>query len=180
MPAVCLSEARLEASDVGALVREAHPCGGYLVGGGQVGVLKLRLVSTWEEARRSLLSCATARTLAGALLGLQGACCDVWLDLWSRCCDGSCVLSLSVLPQRCPGFRETASVWVHQCASVPLCRTCKERADRGWPKARWALRHSGQISSSAWKTIQGGLKSVRVEGVRCPGALSAALPLLLW
>ena len=58
--------------------------------------------------------------------------------------------------------------------------TCKERADRGWPKARWALRHSGQISSSAWTTIQGGLKSVRVEGLRCPGAPSAALPLLLW
>ena len=42
MPAVCLSEARLEASDVGALVREAHPCGGGLVGGGQVGVPKRR------------------------------------------------------------------------------------------------------------------------------------------
>ena len=42
MPAVCLSEARLEASDVGALVREAHPCGGGLVGGGQVGVPKGR------------------------------------------------------------------------------------------------------------------------------------------
>ena len=41
----------------------------------------LRPVSTWEEARRSLLSCATARTLAGALLGLQDACCDVWQDL---------------------------------------------------------------------------------------------------
>ena len=72
------------------------------------------------------------------------------------------------------------SVWVHQCASAPLCGTCKERADRGWPKARWALRHSGQMFSSAWKTIQGGLKSVRVEGVRCPGAPSAALPLMLW
>ena len=42
MPAVCLSEARLEASDVGALVCEAHPCGGGLVGGGQVGVPKRR------------------------------------------------------------------------------------------------------------------------------------------
>ena len=42
MPVVCLSEARLEASDVGALVREAHPCGGGFVGGGQVGVLKGR------------------------------------------------------------------------------------------------------------------------------------------
>ena len=36
------------------------------------------------------------------------------------------------------------------------------------------------MSSSAWKTIEGGLKSVRAEGVRCPGAPSAALPLLLW
>ena len=35
---VCLSEARLEASDVGALVCEAHPCGGGLVEGRQVGV----------------------------------------------------------------------------------------------------------------------------------------------
>ena len=42
MPAVCLSEARLEASDVGALVREAHPCGGGLVGGVQVGIPKGR------------------------------------------------------------------------------------------------------------------------------------------
>ena len=140
----------------------------------------LRPVSTWEEARRSLLSCAIARTLARALLGLQDACCDVWQDLWSQCCDGNCVPPRSVLPQRCHGCGETVSVWVHQCASAPLCGTCKERADRGWPKARWALRHSGQMSSSAWKTIQDGLKSVRVEGVRCPGAPSAALPLMLW
>ena len=42
MPAVCLPEARLEASDVVALVREAHPCGGGLVGGCQVGVPKGR------------------------------------------------------------------------------------------------------------------------------------------
>ena len=40
MPAVCLLEAGLEASDIGALVREAHPCGGGLVGGGQLGVPK--------------------------------------------------------------------------------------------------------------------------------------------
>ena len=103
----------------------------------------LRPVSTWDEARRSLLSCATTRALAGAFLGLQEACCDVWQDLWSQCCDGSCVPSRSVLPQQCHGCRETASVWVHQCASVPLCGTCRERAGRGWPKARWALRHSG-------------------------------------
>ena len=46
----------------------------------------LRPVSTWEEARRSLLSCATARAPAGALLELQRVCCDVWQDLWSQCC----------------------------------------------------------------------------------------------
>ena len=40
-------------------------------------------VSTWEEARRSLLNCATARALAAALLRHQEACCDVWQDLWS-------------------------------------------------------------------------------------------------
>ena len=51
MPAVCLLEARLEASDVGFLVREAHPCGGGLVGGGQVGVPKRR------PALRGLLLC---------------------------------------------------------------------------------------------------------------------------
>ena len=58
----------------------------------------LRPVSTWDEARRSLLSCATARALEGALLGLQEVCCDVWQDLWSQCCDGSYVPSRSVLP----------------------------------------------------------------------------------
>ena len=51
MPAVCLLEARLEASDVGFLVCEAHPCGGGLVGGGQVGVPKRR------PAFRGLLLC---------------------------------------------------------------------------------------------------------------------------
>ena len=51
MPAVCLLEACLEASDVGFLVREAHRCGGGLVGGGQVGVLKRR------PALRGLLLC---------------------------------------------------------------------------------------------------------------------------
>ena len=39
---MCVFEARLEASDVGALVPEAHQCGGGLVGGGQVGVPKGR------------------------------------------------------------------------------------------------------------------------------------------
>ena len=39
---MCLLEARLEASDVGLLVREAHPRGSGLVGGGQVGVPERR------------------------------------------------------------------------------------------------------------------------------------------
>ena len=73
----------------------------------------LRPVSTWEEARRSLLNCATARALAGALLCLQEACCDVWQDLWSQCGGGGCVPSRSVLPLQCHGCRETAPVWVH-------------------------------------------------------------------
>ena len=51
MPAVCLLEARLEASAVGFLVCEAHPCGGGLVRGGQVGVLRRR------PALRGLLLC---------------------------------------------------------------------------------------------------------------------------
>ena len=35
MPAMGLSEAHLEAPDVGALVRRAHPCGGGFAVGGQ-------------------------------------------------------------------------------------------------------------------------------------------------
>ena len=42
VPAMRLSEACLEASDVGALVRGVHPRGGDFVRGGQVGVLKGR------------------------------------------------------------------------------------------------------------------------------------------
>ena len=43
--------ARLEASDVGALVREAHSRGGGIVGGGQVGVLKGRLALQGPQPR---------------------------------------------------------------------------------------------------------------------------------
>ena len=46
-----LSEARLEASDVGALVCVVHPCGGGFVGGGQVGVLKGRPALRGPELR---------------------------------------------------------------------------------------------------------------------------------
>ena len=42
MPAMRHSEARLEASDVGALLREVHPRGGGFVGCGRVGVPKGR------------------------------------------------------------------------------------------------------------------------------------------
>ena len=137
-------------------------------------------VTTWEEARRDLFNCATARAPAGALLRHQEACCDVWQDLWSQCCGGGRIQSRSVLPLRCCGCGGTAPVWVHQCASAPLCGSCRERAGRGWPKARWAMRHSGQLLSRAWKAVQGDLRGVRVDGVRCPGAPTAALPLLLW
>ena len=137
-------------------------------------------VTTWEEARRGLLNCATTRALAGALLRHQEACCDVWQDLWSQRSEGGCVPSRSVLPLRCCGCGETAPVCVHQCAAAPLCGSCRKRASRGWPKARWAMRHSGQLLSSAWKAIQGDLRGFRVDEVRCPGAPTAALPLLLW
>ena len=40
MPAMRLSEARLEAIDVGALVRGARLCGGGFVGSGRMGVPK--------------------------------------------------------------------------------------------------------------------------------------------
>ena len=136
--------------------------------------------STWDEARQGLLHCATARVLAGVLLRHQELCSDVWQDLWSQCCGGGCVPSRLVLPLRCCGCGETVPVWVHQCASTPLCGSCRERASRGWPEASWALRHSRHLSSSAWKAVQGDLRSVRVDGVRCPDAPTAALPLLLW
>ena len=42
MPLMRLSEARLKAPDVGALVRGADPCGGGFTGGGQVGIPKGR------------------------------------------------------------------------------------------------------------------------------------------
>ena len=102
-------------------------------------------VSTWDKARRSLFRSASASAVAGALLHHQEACNIVWQDLWSQCCVGGCVPSRSVLPLKCCGCGETAPVWVHQCASVPLCGSCRERAGTGWPKARWALRHCGQL-----------------------------------
>ena len=79
------------------------------------------------------------------------------------------------------GCRVAAPVWVHERASVPLCEPCRERAGRGCPKARWALRHSGQMSCSAWRVIQRrDLQEVQVDGVRSANDPSAMLPLLLW
>ena len=140
----------------------------------------LTSASGWKQAKQSLLSSATARALAGALLRYHEAYNDVWQDLWSQRCEGGCVPSRSILPLMCSGCGDTAPVWVHQCASIPLCGPCRERAGRGWPKARWALWHSGQLSSSAWRVIQRDLRGVHVDGVRCPNDPAAALPLLLW
>ena len=42
------------------------------------------------------------------------------------------------------------------------------------------LRHSRQLSSSAWKVIHSDLRGVRVDGLWCPDEPTAALPLLLW
>ena len=58
----------------------------------------LEPVSTWYHARQSLLRCATARAVAGALIRRQVGCSAVWQDLWSQCCGGGCVPSRSVLP----------------------------------------------------------------------------------
>ena len=85
---------------------------------------KLDPVSTWDQARQSLLRSATARALAGVLLQHHEACNDVWQHLWSQCCEGGCVPSQLVLPLKCSGCGETAPVWVHQCASIPLCGSC--------------------------------------------------------
>ena len=51
MPAMRLSEARLEAPDVGALARAVDPRGGGFVGGGQVGVPKGRLALRGPQLR---------------------------------------------------------------------------------------------------------------------------------
>ena len=48
-----LSEARLEAPDVGALVCRAHPCGSGFPAGGQVGVSKGRR-ALWELQLRGM------------------------------------------------------------------------------------------------------------------------------
>ena len=52
-----LSEACLEASDIGALVRGVHPRGGGFVGGSQVGVPKGR-PSLWGPQLRGVGGCA--------------------------------------------------------------------------------------------------------------------------
>ena len=119
--------------------------------------------STWDQSKQSLLRSAIAGALAGALLRHHEACTDVWQDLWSQCCEGGCVSSRSVLPLKCRGCGETAPVRVHQRASIPLCWSCPKPASKGWPKARWALRHGGQLSSGAWKAIQRDLRGVHMD-----------------
>ena len=133
-----------------------------------------------DQANRSLLSSAPAHALASTLLRCHKACYDVWQDLWSQRCEGSCVPSRSILPLVCSGCGTTAPVWVHQCASTPLCGSCRERAGRGWPNAWWALRHLGRLSSSVWKAIKHDLRDVHEGGVRRPDDPTTVLPLLLW
>ena len=148
--------------------------------GGLGGQPVLIPASTWDQAKHRLLNSATACARAGALLRYQEACNDVWQDLWSQRYEGGYVSSRSILPLMWSKCGDTAPVWVHQCASIPLCGPCQESADRGWPKARLALWHCAQLSSSAWRVIQRHLRGVQVDGVRCPHDPTAALPLVLW
>ena len=140
--------------------------------------------STLDKGKRSLLNSATvvpplvpwrvhfsAGTRPAMLFGR---------NLWPQRCEGGCVSSRSILPLVCSGRGTTAPVWLHQCASTLLIGPCRERAGRGWPKARWALQHSGQLSSSVWKAIMCDLRDVQMDGVRCPDDPNAVLPLLLW
>ena len=136
--------------------------------------------STWDQAKRSLLSSATTCALASSFLRRHEACNDVWQDLWSQRYEGGRVPSRSILPLVCNGCGTMAPVWVHQCASTPLCGSCRERTGKGWPNSRWVMRHSGQLLSSAWKAIQRDLRDAQVDGVRCLDDPIAVLPLLLW
>ena len=107
MPAVRLSEACLEASDVGALVREAHLRGGRLLVGGQVGVLKghpalqgpqLREVGVvfWVEECPEWVRCSFPSTEGGvepaasdSEVGCYLFCCRVRQRFWRQgCCLG--------------------------------------------------------------------------------------------
>ena len=147
---------------------------------GSGGQPSLAPTTTWDQALQSLLNSAITRALVSALHCCHEACNDVWQDPWSQRCEGGCVPSRSILPLVCSGCGIAAPLWVHQCASVPLCEPCRERAGKGWPKARWALRHLGQMSSSMWKVILRDLQEVQVDEVRCLDDPSPMLPLLLW
>ena len=130
--------------------------------GGLHGQQVLAPASTTNHAKQSLLSSATARALAGALFGCHEACNNVWRALWSQRCEGGCVPSHSILTLVCSGCGDTALFWVHQCASTPLCGSCRERAGRGWPQASRAIKRV--------------LRGVQVDGVRCRDDSTAALP----
>ena len=146
--------------------------------GGHSGPPVLAPAAAWDRAPWSLLSSAIVRALVNALHSCHEACSDVRQDLWSQRCEGGCVRSRSVLPLLCSGCGIMAPVWVHRCASFPLCEPCRERASRGWPKARWALRQSGKMSSSACKVIRRDLQEVQVDGVRSPDVPPLYFPCL--
>ena len=180
---------------VDIIVGIVHDYGWRLLAGGKVHLRALRwprllpgesgmqpvlaLVASWDQALRSMLNSPTAGASVRTLLCCHEACNDVWQDLWSQRCEGGCVPSWSILPLVCSGCVTTVLVWVHKCASTLLCEPCRERAGKWWPKARWALRHSGQMSLSAWKMIGRDLREMHVDGERSPDDPSAVLPLLL-
>ena len=92
MQAMRLSEARLKAPTVGALVREAHPCGGGFAEGGQVGApkgrpalrgLQLRGMGgpCWVEECAELLRCSFLSAEGGVELAapdLEVGCYLLW------------------------------------------------------------------------------------------------------
>ena len=96
MPAMRLSEACLEASDVGALVRGVHPRGGGFVGGGQVGVPKGRPALRGPQLRGFGGVCRVEdcvewvrRSFPPAEGGVEPAACDSEVGcylLWCRVC----------------------------------------------------------------------------------------------
>ena len=101
-----LSEARLEASDIGALVRGIHPCGSGFVWGSQVGVLKGR-PALWGRQLRGVggvcrveectkrVRCSSLSAEAGvepAASYLQVGCYLLWCRVRPRFrCRGCCL-----------------------------------------------------------------------------------------
>ena len=94
---------------------------------------------------QSLLNSATTRALMSTLYRCHKACNGVWQDVCSQRYKGG------------PPGR-----YFHlYAADVALRQPC---GWQGWPGSRWALRHSRQMSSSAWKVIRRDLQEGQVDG----------------